>query len=184
MSSVFVTNSGSSQAIPVTGSVNVGNFPSTQPVSGAVSVSNFPATQPVSGSVNVGGTVSVGNFPSTQTVTGSVRSSDQTTRLAHSEVAGEINGGGNNQVTLLGSTDTSAARTVRLDIGCLNAAISTCSTAHVLVLADNFVIDVFDIGNTGFASRTYDVPGTFLKVYALNTDTTELFETGLFGRGN
>jgi hypothetical protein len=33
--------------MPVSGSVNVGNFPATQPVSGSVSVSNFPATQNV-----------------------------------------------------------------------------------------------------------------------------------------
>jgi hypothetical protein len=77
VSSVFVTNT-SSNPVPVNGSVNVGNFPSTQAVSGSVnvgntntnpvnvSVGNFPSTQAVSGSVNVG------NFPATQTVSGSV----------------------------------------------------------------------------------------------------------------
>lgn len=35
-------------AVPVSGSVSVSNFPTTQPISGSVSVSNFPATQDVS----------------------------------------------------------------------------------------------------------------------------------------
>ena len=56
----------------VSGSVSVSNLPATQPVSGSVSVSNFPATQPVSGTVTVGGSVSVSNFPATQPVSGSV----------------------------------------------------------------------------------------------------------------
>lgn len=38
-------------AVPVSGSVNVLNFPGSQVVSGTVSVSNFPATQPVSGTL-------------------------------------------------------------------------------------------------------------------------------------
>lgn len=48
--------------IPVTGTF----FQATQPVSGTVNVGNFPATQPVSGTVNVG------NFPASQAVTGTV----------------------------------------------------------------------------------------------------------------
>jgi hypothetical protein len=65
------------------GSINVGNFPTTQAISGSVSVSNFPATQPISGSVNatvsnfpatqpISGSVSVSNFPATQPISGSV----------------------------------------------------------------------------------------------------------------
>ena len=90
---LIVNGSGVTQ--PVSGSVSVSNFPSTQavtgnfwqatqPVSGtvgvsslpalpagsnaigSVSVSNFPATQPVSGSV------AVSNFPATQPVSGTV----------------------------------------------------------------------------------------------------------------
>lgn len=68
-SSVTVTNFPTTQ--PVSGTVNIGNFPSafgvnnfpaTQPVSGTVGVNNFPATQSVSG------TVGVNNFPAKQTV--------------------------------------------------------------------------------------------------------------------
>lgn len=50
----------SGHTIPVSGTVNVGNFPATQAISGVVNVGNFPAIQPVSGSVNVG------NFPAVQ----------------------------------------------------------------------------------------------------------------------
>jgi hypothetical protein len=69
--SVAVTNFPAIQAVAgsvtalISGSVTVGNFPTTQPISGAVSVSNFPATQPISGSVTalISGSVTVGNFP-------------------------------------------------------------------------------------------------------------------------
>jgi hypothetical protein len=65
------------------GSINVGNFPTTQAISGSVSVSNFPTTQAISGSVNatvsnfpstqaISGSVSVSNFPATQPISGSV----------------------------------------------------------------------------------------------------------------
>ena len=47
--------------LTVSGSVSVGNFPTTQAVSGAVSVSNLPATQAVSGNVTVSGTVADSN---------------------------------------------------------------------------------------------------------------------------
>jgi len=61
--------------IPVVGTVEVSNFPTTQPVSGSVSVSNFPATQAVTGTFfqatqPVSGSVSVSNFPASQAVTG------------------------------------------------------------------------------------------------------------------
>lgn len=45
---------------PVSGTVNVGNFPATQPISGTVNIGNLPATQPVTGTVNIG------NFPAIQ----------------------------------------------------------------------------------------------------------------------
>lgn len=54
--------------ITVTGTVNVGNFPSVQ----TVSVNNFPSVQAISGSVTVSGTVAVSNFPATQPISGSV----------------------------------------------------------------------------------------------------------------
>lgn len=60
---VIVTNP-SNAPVPVTGTLNVGNFPNfptTQAVSGSVSVSNFPSfpsTQAVSGTVNVQGSIS------------------------------------------------------------------------------------------------------------------------------
>jgi hypothetical protein len=74
--SVAVTNFPAIQAVAgsvtalISGSVTVGNFPTTQPISGAVSVSNFPATQPISGSVTalISGSVTVGNFPALQNV--------------------------------------------------------------------------------------------------------------------
>lgn len=44
------------------GSVNVGNFPSSQTINGSVSVNNLPASQTVNGSV------SVNNFPATQPI--------------------------------------------------------------------------------------------------------------------
>jgi hypothetical protein len=74
------------------------------------------------------------------------------------------------------------ARTVRLVIGCFDAA--TCSSVHVLVSTRGPRIDEFDIGGTDFATRTYEVPGTNLVVDAFNTDDTMQFETALFGRGN
>jgi len=52
------------QPLDVTGSVEVGNFPSTVDVTGTVDVGNFP---PVSG------TVDVANFPDPQTITGTVQ---------------------------------------------------------------------------------------------------------------
>lgn len=52
--------------VSLVGSVNIGNFPTTQAVSGTVAVSNFPSSQ------TVAGTVSIGNFPATQPVSGSV----------------------------------------------------------------------------------------------------------------
>jgi hypothetical protein len=68
-------------AVPISGTVSVGNLPATQSVSGTVelapatltalesitvSVGNFPISQPVSG------TVAVDNFPATQSVSGTV----------------------------------------------------------------------------------------------------------------
>jgi hypothetical protein len=50
---VFVTNDATSP-VPVAGTVNVGNLPTTQAVSGTVNVGNLPATQAVSGTVNIG----------------------------------------------------------------------------------------------------------------------------------
>jgi hypothetical protein len=58
---VVVVNA-ANQAIPVSGTVNVGNAPSNQ----SVTVTNFPTTQ----------TVSVSNLPTSQTVSGSVRIND------------------------------------------------------------------------------------------------------------
>lgn len=46
------------EAVPVSGSMSVSNWPATQPVSGSVSVSNFPASQAVTGTF----------FPATQPV--------------------------------------------------------------------------------------------------------------------
>jgi hypothetical protein len=42
---------GSAVTQPISGSVNVGNFPATQPISGSVSVSNLPTTQTVTGTI-------------------------------------------------------------------------------------------------------------------------------------
>ena len=42
------------------------------PVTGTVNVGNLPTTQVVSGTVNVGGAVNVGNWPATQSVSGTV----------------------------------------------------------------------------------------------------------------
>lgn len=83
--SVLVTNFPTSTEIandtgnpvPVNGTVNIGNLPTTQPISGSVSVNNFPSTQPISGNVNatITGTPSVNanvTFPTTQQVSGSV----------------------------------------------------------------------------------------------------------------
>jgi hypothetical protein len=89
-SNVTVTNWPASQN--VTGTVNVGNFPSSQNVnvqnwpsnqnvSGTVSVNNWPTIQPVSGTVsvsnwpvsqNVNGTVNVGNFPTNYEISNDV----------------------------------------------------------------------------------------------------------------
>lgn len=75
---------------PVSGAVEISNFPDTQPVSGTVTVANpvnsvqvnnFPVTQQVSGAMavtnfpgtqTVAGSVNVTNLPTTQTVTGTV----------------------------------------------------------------------------------------------------------------
>lgn len=72
--SVEVSND-SGSPLPVSGTVNIGNLPTTQPISGTVSIGNLPSTQPVSGTVTanvtfpstqaVSGTVAVSNFPST-----------------------------------------------------------------------------------------------------------------------
>jgi hypothetical protein len=74
-SSIPVTGNFYQASQPISGSVSVSNFPTsqavtgtffqaTQPVSGSISVNNLPSTQAVSGSV------SVSNFPTTQAVTG------------------------------------------------------------------------------------------------------------------
>jgi hypothetical protein len=78
---------------PVSGAVNVANFPAsqpvtgtfflaTQPVSGSVAVSNFPATQPVSGAVNVA------NFPASQPVTGAVQVAASTSAIVATRTPG------------------------------------------------------------------------------------------------
>lgn len=63
--------------VPVSGSVNVGNFPSTQPVSGTVAVSSIGTPVPITdngqsitvdGSVAVSGPVEISNYPATQPV--------------------------------------------------------------------------------------------------------------------
>lgn len=99
-----------SSGITVSGTVNVGNFPSVQTVavnnfpsvqaiSGSVAVTNFPVTQVVSGTVNVGnfpaiqpisGSVTVSNFPAVQPIsatslplpTGAATSANQVTEIA------------------------------------------------------------------------------------------------------
>jgi hypothetical protein len=170
---LLATGWGSAMAGQMISSVLVANTASNPvPVAGSVSVGNLPATQ------TVAGTVSVGNFPATQTVTGSVRSSDQTTLLGSNVAQGDPS----SDVILLPQTDVSSARTVRLDIECFGS--SACSTAHVTVEADGFVIDQFDIPGSTYASRTYDVPGTQLRVVASNTDQNTFVDTRLYGRSN
>ena len=56
---------------PVSGNINIGNFPATQQVAGSISIGNFPATQQIAGSVSIGNfpvtqQVQVNNFPATQ----------------------------------------------------------------------------------------------------------------------
>jgi hypothetical protein len=113
--------------MPVSGSVNVGNFPATQSVSGAVSVSNFPATQPVSGSV------SVSNFPATQNVnivggpSGNAAAGTTGAPVPASADYIGYNSGGN----LVG---VSASNPLPVDIGAVGVLDVSDSTAELLLI--------------------------------------------------
>jgi hypothetical protein len=63
------------------GSVNIGNFPSSQVITGSIEISNFPITQAISGSIDIGnfpssqvitGIIEIANFPITQAISGSI----------------------------------------------------------------------------------------------------------------
>lgn len=71
----------SGTSMPVTGTVDIGNFPATQTVNGTVNIGTMPEVEVKNDSGNplaVSGTVSVSNFPATQPVSGTVTANQGT----------------------------------------------------------------------------------------------------------
>ena len=168
---VIVTNT----PLPVTGTVNVGNFPATQPVSGTVTVGNFPATQSVSG------TVTIGNSP---TVVSSV--------TTHVVMKGSVTLPANGHTNVgVANADVSAFKELRLTMFCISP--SDCSPASFsavtpdLVSGGLFRIDGFSFPAVTFGvTRTYDLPGTTgFQVLGINPGPAPItIDFVLYGRGN
>jgi hypothetical protein len=159
------------------GTANVNITNPTLPVTGTVNVGNFPGSQ------NVSGTVNVGNLPSTQKVTGSVSNSDQTTLLYSTPgvVFGNDTGA---QVPLIPDTNVTSAREVRFSFQC-NGSSSACANVYVTVWADGMdALDAFQLGNSPYGSKTYDIPGVTLQALAVNTSSSISFVAQLVGRSN
>jgi len=90
---VFVVNT-SSDPVPVSGTVNVGNLPATQPVSGTVNVGSMPTPAPVSEGVTQSGTTSPGQSATVQVITNVVAVTFWSDGLAYMIIGGNDVGNG------------------------------------------------------------------------------------------
>jgi hypothetical protein len=178
---VVVTNT-STQPVPVTGTVNVGNFPTSQTISGTVSVANFPATQPISGNVGILGTPTVNDSAST-------------VLIAHGEATLPA-GGGASSVGLPGSINTAAYKAIKAVFFCESLLSQTsrsdCSAAHLftstqdLVSGEGFAFDQYAFpANTFGLIRSYEEPGTSLDISGNNPGSKNLVVAyAIYGRSN
>ena len=139
-------------ALTVDGTINVGNFPTTQQVGGTINVGNFPTTQQIIGQV------AVVNLPTTQMVSGLVSISNQplTTYLTFED---------------FGMT---AGGVVKVGTG---AIFSIC--AHNLSTSTT---RYFQLHNKAAAPTTGDVPELFFPVCSCNSWVLDNTFFGALGR--
>jgi hypothetical protein len=183
----------------VSGTVNVGNWPTSQhvtvdnptvpastigidPAHNGVTVTNFPQTQHTL----------VDNFPSTQTVAGTV--GIDSAHNAVTSTSGDVTSVLQDAFTIGNGnvdSDTSRAKTVRVAVVCNNDA--SCSGLNVIVRATamttEYVLDTFQLASVSVdgdyeASRTYDVPGPSLKVFTQGATGNANVHIIVLGRSN
>jgi len=165
------------------GSINVGNFPTTQAISGnvgitgtpSVTVGNFPTTQAISGNVGITGTpsVSVGNFPTTQDVSGSVSVSNFPTTQA---ISGNVGITGTPSVSVgnfpttqaisgnVGITGTPSVNATITGTPSVNATI----TGTPSVTVGNFPTTQAISGNVGITGTPSVTVGNFPTTQAIS----------------
>jgi hypothetical protein len=143
-------------------------------VAGTVNVGNFPSTQAVAGTVNVG------NFPSTQAAT----SADTTTAIG-GESGVSVNAGQWHYGPSINVANYKSVRVAVFCNGCTDAsqfAVYTDGREGYLLGSPQNLYDFTNANTTG--SAVFENPGTSLVVQLVNNDGSTVLWYDVYGRRN